>query len=63
MFPEEFLDLAHGEQEDAYAWRCISCGEIIDQVIARNRIRRRDPRFGTKLKNPRHSIRTIPALL
>jgi hypothetical protein len=25
------------EMEDFYGWRCIACGEIVDEVILRNR--------------------------
>ncbi|MGA2516750.1 MAG: hypothetical protein ABSG44_09380 [Thermodesulfobacteriota bacterium] len=27
--------------EDFFGWRCISCGEIVDQVILENRTRQR----------------------
>ena len=27
--------------EDFFGWRCISCGEIVDQVILENRIRQK----------------------
>ncbi len=27
----------YGPQEDFWGWRCIFCGEIIDQVILENR--------------------------
>ena len=27
--------------EDFFGWRCISCGEIVDQVILENRISQR----------------------
>ena len=35
MAYEKFYSLA----EDFFGWRCISCGEIVDQVILENRIR------------------------
>jgi hypothetical protein len=28
------------EVEDFYAWRCIACGEIVDEVILKNRTKR-----------------------
>ncbi len=28
----------YGFQEDFWGWRCIFCGEIIDQVILENRL-------------------------
>ena len=28
------------EVEDFSGWRCISCGEIVDEVILKNRIKR-----------------------
>jgi hypothetical protein len=28
------------EIEDFYGWRCIACGEIVDEVILRNRAKR-----------------------
>ena len=27
--------------EEFYAWRCVSCGEIVDQVILKNRMNRK----------------------
>ncbi|OGP74972.1 MAG: hypothetical protein A2W09_03010 [Deltaproteobacteria bacterium RBG_16_50_11] len=29
----------YGEEERFYGWRCIFCGEIVDQVISENRDR------------------------
>jgi len=37
MAYEEF----YNPLEDFFGWRCISCGEIVDQVILENRIRQR----------------------
>jgi hypothetical protein len=31
----------YGQAEDYFGWRCIVCGEIIDQVILENRFRRK----------------------
>jgi len=30
----------YGQAEDYFGWRCISCGEIVDEVILQNRYRR-----------------------
>jgi hypothetical protein len=37
MYYEKFQDL----REDFLGWRCISCGEIVDQVVLDNRLRQR----------------------
>jgi len=37
MYYETFL----GKLEDFRGWRCISCGEIVDQVILENRRRQK----------------------
>ena len=31
----------YGQAEDYFGWRCIACGEIVDQVILENRFRRK----------------------
>jgi len=31
----------YGQAEDYFGWRCISCGEIVDEVILQNRYRKR----------------------
>lgn len=31
----------YGNYEEFYGWRCIFCGDIIDQVILKNRLVRR----------------------
>ena len=28
-----------GKVEDFFGWRCVACGEIVDQVILENRLR------------------------
>lgn len=38
MVYEKFFGL----QEDFWGWRCIFCGEIIDQVILENRLNRKN---------------------
>jgi len=37
MAYEKFYD----QFEDFFGWRCISCGEIVDQVIAQNRLKQK----------------------
>ena len=37
MFYERFLGQ---EVEDFSGWRCVTCGEIVDEVILKNRTRR-----------------------
>ena len=39
MVPERFQDILDG-QLSFYGWRCLSCGEIVDPIIASNRHRR-----------------------
>jgi hypothetical protein len=29
----------YGPADEYFGWRCISCGEIIDEVILRNRLK------------------------
>jgi len=29
-----------GEPEDFSGWRCVACGEIVDEVIVKNRTKR-----------------------
>jgi hypothetical protein len=31
----------YGQAEDYFGWRCIACGEIVDEVILQNRYRRK----------------------
>ena len=45
MFPVELRDGAGGLMNDqAVAWRCFACGEIVDQLICSNRGRALDPK-------------------
>jgi hypothetical protein len=40
MFPIDLLDEAGGlVHQHAAAWRCFACGDIIDALIAENRVR------------------------
>jgi hypothetical protein len=41
-------------------WRSVACGEIVDQVIVRNRIRAKDQRFVRRQKKPRQPVLRIP---
>lgn len=43
------------------AWRCVVCGEVIDWVIVRNRIRARDRRSVKRQKKPGQSVRRVLA--
>jgi len=38
----------YGEAEDFEGWRCICCGEIVDQVILNNRLKQ-DPKAKSRL--------------
>jgi len=38
------LEQFYSEQGDFFGWRCIICGDIIDQVILENRHGRKDER-------------------
>ncbi len=47
MLPERFQDIRDDSgQISFYGWRCVSCGEILDPVIVRNRQRRPHARRG-----------------
>ena len=57
MCPEDFLDRATAPRnhDSVGAWRCITCGEIIDPIIVVNRLGRssqRSERRQTKLHLP-----------
>lgn len=58
MCAVDLLVTASNAQDDYLCgWRCISCGEIIDPVIVRNRSR-------TKNQKPAHRLfRTLPSSL
>jgi hypothetical protein len=55
------LGESRSEQGNGCGWRCVACGEIIDQVIVQNRIRTKAQRFVRRLRKPRQPIRTVPA--
>jgi hypothetical protein len=48
MHPVDLLDpldvIQGGKPNDVRAWRCLTCGDLIDQVIMQNRLRVRDQR-------------------
>jgi len=62
MCPVDLLVGASSKDRDRFrGWRCVACGEIIDQVILRNRFRASAQRFVRREKTPRQPVRTIPA--
>ncbi len=62
MCPVDPLVEASGSGYDSFrGWRCLACGEIIDQMIVQNRIRARDQRFVRQQKKLRQPVRTGPA--
>jgi hypothetical protein len=62
MCPLDLLAGGSGNGRDSVrAWRCVVCGEIIDQVIVRNRIRLRDQRCVNRQKKPRQTVLKVPA--
>ncbi|MDN5940475.1 MAG: hypothetical protein L0H94_01215 [Nitrospira sp.] len=62
MWPVDLLIGECGSKEDAVrGWRCVACGEIIDRVIARNRLRARGRRLSKRQKKPRLPVLKIPA--
>ena len=63
MCPADLLvGRSDSEYDSSCGWRCVACGEIIDRVIVRNRIRARDERCVRRLKKPRQPVRTAPAI-
>ena len=63
MCPIELLVGASGSGHDSFrGWRCVAYGEIIDQVIGRNRICAREQRFVRRRKKPRQPVRTGAAI-
>jgi len=62
MCPVDLLDWVSGRGHDSFrAWRCVACGEIIDLVIVRNRIRARVQRIVRRQKKPHQSVHRVPA--
>lgn len=60
MHPIDPLDPLHviqgGQPFDVRAWRCMTCGDVIDPVIVRNRSLSRQPRIRGRDSMPRHPI-------
>jgi hypothetical protein len=42
------------------AWRCLTCGDLIDPVIMRNRIRPRNHRNRRRDPTPRQTVFKVP---
>lgn len=54
MFPLDLLDEAGGPMhEQAAAWRCFACGDVVDAVIAENRVREKLGEFQLPDSHPR----------
>lgn len=63
MCPTDLLVGRSGSEYDSFrGWRCVACGEIVDEVIVRNRIRTRDQRCVRRLKKSRQPVRMMPAI-
>jgi hypothetical protein len=66
MHPVEPLDsldvLRGGTHEDIRAWRCLTCGDLIDRVIMQNRIRPMHQPGVRKKMPPRHPVFKVPDL-
>lgn len=55
--PLDPLDLIQGVPlEDIRAWRCVTCGELIDSVIMQNRSRPRPHRVRRRESTPRQPV-------
>lgn len=65
MCAVDFLVSARNYEDDGLCgWRCIICGEIIDPVIAWNRIRTKNQRqIQNKQKSAHRLYRTVPSSL
>ena len=60
MCPCDLRDWAGGKGEGFWgALRCITCGEIVDQVILSNRTRARERKSGLHEKRPRHNLHVM----
>ncbi len=54
------IEASNSGRDGAYAWRCISCGEIIDHVIVWNRMRAQTSRPNCgKHHRPHGKVRTL----
>lgn len=60
MYPVDPLDpldaLRGGEHDRACAWRCVTCGDLIDPIIMQNRLRPRRQRSARQATTPRQPI-------
>ena len=55
--PLDPLDLIQGANlDDIRAWRCVTCGELIDPMIMQNRSRPRPHRVRRRASTPRHPV-------
>ncbi|MGE0643540.1 MAG: hypothetical protein AB7P24_07720 [Nitrospira sp.] len=61
--PLDPLDVIQGGKLDAIrAWRCLTCGDLIDQVIMQNRVRPPRSRRVRQRPSPRHPVFKDPDL-
>lgn len=61
MYPDDLLIGASGGVHDnVRAWRCVICGEIVDQVIVQNRIQLKKQRWVKRKKRPRQTVPRSP---
>ncbi|NGZ94679.1 MAG: hypothetical protein CV089_00850 [Nitrospira sp. WS110] len=59
--PLDPLDVIQGGELDAIrAWRCLTCGNLIDSVIMQNRVRTAGHRRLRKRQSPRHPVFKVP---
>ncbi|MGB4068694.1 MAG: hypothetical protein WBK08_11740 [Nitrospira sp.] len=60
MYPIDPLDpmdvIQGGKPDDIRAWRCVTCGELIDPVIMQNRSRPRHHRLRRRDSTPRQPV-------
>ncbi len=47
MLFEEFMDLDESDEYSFHGWRCVACGNIVDETIVNNRI------YGVTLPEPK----------
>lgn len=58
------IEASTSGRDGTYAWRCISCGEIIDPVIVWNRMRTKTQRLIREQPKPaRRLFRSFPSSL
>ncbi len=57
MFPVDLRDWGGGLMNDqAAAWRCFACGEIVDQLICMNRDRAQDKKEEWRKRGARFRV-------